>query len=60
MNNPPVHILEDLETWLIDLNRRFTNSAKSSSNDLTMSRYAVDIFSNMLKQKREKETTNEK
>jgi len=55
MTDPPVRILEDLETWLIDLNRRFTNSTKASSNDLTMSQYAVDIFSNILKQKREKE-----
>lgn len=55
MTDPPVRILEDLETWLIDLNRRFTNSTKASSKDLTMSQYAVDIFSNILKQKREKE-----
>lgn len=55
MTNPPVHILEDLEAWLIDLNRRFSSSAKASSKDLTMSSYAVDVFSNMLKQKRESE-----
>lgn len=55
MTDPPVRILEDLETWLIDLNRRFSNSSKASSNDLAMSQYAVDIFSNMLKQKRETE-----
>ena len=55
MTAPTVRILEDLETWLIDLNRRFSNSSKASSNDLTMSQYAVDIFSNMLKQKRESE-----
>ena len=55
MTAPTVRILEDLETWLIDLNRRFSNSSKASSKDLAMSRYAVDIFSNMLKQKRETE-----
>ena len=55
MTEPTVHILEDLERWLIDLERRFSGSARTSSDDLTMSRYAVDIFSAMLKTRRETE-----
>lgn len=57
MKNPPVLTLSDLETWLFGLVRRFESSARSTDHDVKMSRHALAVVQNRIRDKREQDAT---